>query len=295
MNYVITGGAGHISKPLAEALLAAGHQVTVIGRTEANLQDLVKKGAKSAIGSVTDVAFLSATFKGADGLYLMVPPSYAEPDLKAFITQVGKNYAAALKASPVKHVVVLSSIGAHLPDGTGPITGLHRVEQALNELSEINILYLRPAFFYYNLLALVGLVKQAGIIGNNFTAPTGKFPIVDTSDIAAAAADALLKLNFKGHTVQYIASDEVGTTEIAAALGKAIGKPELPWVKFPDDQAKAGLLQAGFGDSVAANFVEMGNSMDSGVAFEDYWKHRPTLAKVKLQDFAKTFAAVYNS
>lgn len=295
MNYVITGGAGHISKPLAETLLAAGHQVTVIGRTAAHLQDLVKKGAKAAVGSVTDVAFLSATLKGADGLYLMVPPSYEAPDLKAFITQVGQNYAAALKASPVKHVVVLSSIGAHLPDGTGPITGLHRTEQALNELSDINILYLRPAFYYYNLLAMVGLVKQAGIIGNNFSVPSGKFPIVDTSDIAVVAADALLNLNFEGHTVQYIASDEVGTDEIAAALGKAVGKPELPWVKFPDDQAKAGLLQAGLGESGADNLVEMGRSMDSGVALEDYWKHRPALAKVKLPDFAKTFAAVYNS
>ncbi len=46
MNYVITGGAGHISKPLAEALLAAGHQVTVIGRNAANLQELVSKRSK---------------------------------------------------------------------------------------------------------------------------------------------------------------------------------------------------------------------------------------------------------
>ena len=192
MNYVITGGAGHISKPLAETLIAAGHQVTIIGRNAANLQELVAKGAKAAIGSVEDVAFLSATFKGADGLYLMIPPNYGTTDLKGAITQVGKNYAAALKASPVKHVVVLSSIGAHLPDGTGPITGLHRTEQALNELTDINILYLRPAFFYYNLLGLVGLVKHAGIIGNNFSIPAGKFPIVDTNDIAAVAADCLL-------------------------------------------------------------------------------------------------------
>lgn len=295
MNYVITGGAGHISKPLAESLIAAGHQVTVIGRNAANLAELTAKGAKAAIGSVDDIAFLTDTFKSADGLYLMIPPNYGATDLKAAITQVGKNYAAALKASPVQHVVVLSSIGAHLPEGTGPIVGLHNTEKALGELTDINILFLRPAFFYYNLLALTGLVKQASIIGNNYTVPAGKFPIVDTSDIAAVAADALLKLSFKGHSVQYVASDEVGTDQIAAELGKAVGKPELPWVKFADDQSKAALLQAGLGESGADNLVEMGVANDKGIASEDYWKHQPTLGKVKLGDFAKVFATVYNA
>lgn len=295
MNYVITGGAGHISKPLAEALIAAGHQVTVIGRNAANLAGLTAKGAKAAIGSVDDVAFLTETFKGADGLYLMIPPNYAATDIKAAITQVGKNYAAALKASPVQHVVLLSSVGAHLPGGTGPITGLHNTEKALGELTNINILFLRPAFFYYNLLGLTGLVKHAGIIGNNFSFAAGKFPIADTSDIAAAAADALLKLSFKGHKVQYIASDVVGTDQIAAAIGKAVGKPELPWVKFTDADTKAALLQAGLGESGADNLVEMGAAFDSGAGAEEYWKHQPTLGKVKIEDFAQVFATVYNA
>ncbi|WP_315820426.1 NAD(P)H-binding protein [Paraflavitalea speifideaquila] len=74
MNYVLTGGAGHITKPLAETLLAAGHQVTIIGRNAANLQELVNKGAKAAIGTVTDIPFLTAAFAGADAVYIMNPP-----------------------------------------------------------------------------------------------------------------------------------------------------------------------------------------------------------------------------
>lgn len=295
MKYVITGGAGHISKPLTEALLAAGHQVTVIGRSAANLQKLVKKGATAAIGTVEDTAFLTATFTGADAVYLMSPPNYTATDVKAALEQVGKNYTAALKASGVNYIVHLSSIGAHLPDGTGPITGLHRTEQSLNTLTDVNILHLRPAFYYYNLFNTIGLAKQAGIIGNNFSLPAGQFPIVHTSDIAAVAAEALLQLSFKGHGVRYIASDEVGTDEIAAALGKAIGKPELPWVKFPDDQAKAGIMQAGLSESAADNLVEMGHALGSGIAATDYWKNRPVLGKVKLADFAQEFAAAYNT
>ncbi|MBO9561911.1 MAG: NAD(P)H-binding protein [Niastella sp.] len=295
MQYVITGGAGHISKPLTEALLAAGHKVTVIGRNAANLQELVNKGAKAAIGSVDDVAFLSAIFAGADAVYLMSPPNYAATNVKQAIEQVGKNYLAALTANPVKYVVHLSSVGAHLEAGTGPIAGLHRTEKNLNTLSDINILHIRPSYFFYNLFANLGLIKQAGIAGGNFSVPARRFPIADTSDIAAVAAEELLQLKFKGHGVRYIASDEVGTDDIAAALGKAVGKPELPWVKFPDDQAKAGMLQGGLGEDLADNYVEMGRTIDSGILFEDYWKHKQALGKVKLNDFAQVFAAAYNA
>ena len=74
MKYVITGGAGNISKPLALQLLKAGHTVTVIGRNAANLTELTNAGAKAAIGSVEDIAFLTASFTGADAVYTMVPP-----------------------------------------------------------------------------------------------------------------------------------------------------------------------------------------------------------------------------
>jgi uncharacterized protein YbjT (DUF2867 family) len=58
MKYVITGAAGHISKPLAEKLIKAGHDVTVIGRNAENIRSLTDMGAKAAIGSVQDVEFL---------------------------------------------------------------------------------------------------------------------------------------------------------------------------------------------------------------------------------------------
>lgn len=295
MKYVITGGAGHISKPLAIALLNAGHQVTVIGRNPANLQELVAQGAEAAIGSVEDEGFLTTTFTGADAVYTMIPPNYGAADLKAAIETVGHTYAAAIKASGVKYIVNLSSIGAHLPAGTGPITGLYRTEKAFSELAGTNILHLRPAFFYYNLYATLGLAKQAGIIGNNFSVPAGRFPIAHTNDIAAVAIHALQQLSFTGHTVQYVASDEVGTDQIAAAIGKAIGKPELAWVKFPDDQAKAAMLQAGLGISGADNLVEMGQAINAGILDTDYWQHCPVLGKVKLADFAQEFAAAYHA
>jgi uncharacterized protein YbjT (DUF2867 family) len=293
MKYVITGGAGHISKPLALSLLKQGHDVTVIGRSEANLSTLVEAGAKPAIGSVDDLSFLTATFAGADAVYTMVPPNFGATNWKAYIASVGELYAKAITANQIKYVVNLSSVGAELPEGCGPVTGLYHVEQALNALSDTHVLHLRPSYFYYNLLANIPLVKGMGIIGSNFSLAEGKFPIVDTTDIASVAFSALNALSFTGHTAQYIASDIVSTDQIASVLGAAIGKPDLKWVPFTNEQALQGMLQAGLPAEIANNYVEMGNAMNSGKMLEGFLNHPPVLGQVKLSDFAKQFAATY--
>lgn len=296
MKYVITGSLGNISLPVTKALLQAGHDVTVITSKEENVKAIEALGAKAAVGSVEDVNFLTRTFAGANAVYTMVPPNFGATEWKKWIGSIGKNYAEAIKANNIKYVVNLSSVGAHLNDGVGPVSGLHRAEEALNNLTDVNIKHLRPAYFYPNLFSNIGLIKHAGIMGSNFAIADNKFPIVDPADIAAVASEELLQLNFIGHTVHYIASDEVSTNAIAAEIGKAIGKPDLAWVPFTNEQAFDGMKQAGLPEEIAKNYAEMGNAANTGAMSEDYWKHHPTtLGKTKLADFAKVFAAAYNA
>lgn len=296
MKYVITGGAGHISKPLTEKLLNAGHDVTVISRNADHVKSLTAMGAKAAVGTVEDVDFLKKIFAGADAVYTMVPPKYDATDLKAYIASVGKNYTEAIKANNIKYVVNLSSVGAHLPESCGPVNGLYRVEQSLNELKNTNTRHLRAVYFYANLLGNVDMVKNMNIIGGNFGGGDFKMLLADTNDVAEVAYEELSKLNFSGHSVRYIGSDERSTDEIAKILGTAIGKPQLPWITFTDEQAYQGMMQMGFPENAVKNFTEMGHAMQDGSMFEDYWKHHPEkLGKTKLEDFAKAFAAVYNA
>jgi uncharacterized protein YbjT (DUF2867 family) len=296
MKYVITGSLGHISKPLTQKLINEGHEVTVISSKESNRPAIEKLGAKAAIGSVEDLAFLTRSFAGADAVYTMVPPNFAATNWKEWIGQIGKNYADAIKANQIKYVVNLSSVGAHLPDGCGPVSGLYKGEQALNTLKDVNIKHLRPSYFFNNLLANVGLVKQMDIMGSNFGEVDEKIVLADTGDITDAAFEELSTLQFSGHAVRYIASDERTSDEVAKIIGSTIGKPSLPWVVFTNDQSKAGMLQAGLPEEITKNYVEMGDALHSGRMMEDYWKNHPsTLGKIKLEDFAKTFAAVYNA
>lgn len=296
MKYVITGGAGHISKPLAETLLKAGHDVTVIGRSAENLKPLTDKGAKAAIGSVEDTGFLTQAFTGADAVYTMVPPNFGVTNWKSWVAQIGKNYAEAIKSAGVPYVVNLSSVGAHMPGGAGPVSGLHRVEESLNALQDVHVKHLRPGYFYVNFFANIGMLKGANLFGGNIARADSKMMMVHPQDIADVAAEELLNRNFTGHSVRYIASDERTAADVANAFGGAIGKPGLQWTEFGDEDALNGMKGAGLPEEIANNYTEMGRAMRTGQMGEDYWKHRPQqLGKTKLEDFAREFAAAYQA
>lgn len=292
MKYAITGSLGHISKPVAQRLASAGHDVTVVSSNADRTAEIEALGAKAAIGSVEDKDFLARTFAGADVVYTMVPPTWNATDWKGHIHNVGRNYAEAIKAAGVKKVVNLSSLGAHLPAGCGPVTGLHRVEGELNQLDGVDVKHLRPAFFYHNFLSNIGMVKHMNIIGANYGEGT-TLPLVHPADIAAAASEELLNPSFTGKSVRYVVSDERTTHDVAKVLGTAIGKPELPWVNFRDEDTIGGMVQAGLSQEVATNYAEMGSAMASGEMAADYLTNKPTLSPTKLEDFAKEFAAAY--
>lgn len=293
MKIVITGSLGHISKPLVEKLTAAKHDVTVISSNADRKSEIETLGAKAAIGSVSDLAFVTNTFKGADAVYTMVPPTFSASDWKQYIAGIGKIYAQAIAATGVKNVVNLSSMGAHMPDGCGPVSGLYYVEQALNALEGVNVKHLRPGFFYYNFFANIGMIKHMGIIGGNY-GESAKLVLANPADIADVAADELSNLSFTGKSIRYITSDEKTTDEVATILGKAIGKPDLKWINFTDEDTVGGMLQNGLPLDAAKNYAEMGAAMRSGEMAAEYKLSRPaTFGKTNFEVFAPVFAAAY--
>jgi len=293
MKYVITGSLGNISKPLAEKLVASGQNVTIISSKAEKTSQIEALGAKAAIGSVEDIGFLTKSFTDADAVYTMVPPNFSPGNWKKYIAGIGENYAAAIKAAGVKNVVDLSSIGAHMPDGCGPVSGLYFAEKALNGLDGVNVKHLRAGFFFQNFFGNIGMIKHMGIIGGNYGEGT-TLTLVHTDDIADAAAEELLGLSSKGKSIRYVIGDEKTTNQVAAILGKAIGKPELPWIDFKDEDTFAALVQAGLSEEIAKNYAEMGAAMRNGEMTAEYKTDRPSVfGKTKLEAFAPVFAAVY--
>ncbi len=123
------------------------------------------------IGTLMDLEFLTITFTDADLVYTMLPPAnYFNPelDLDAHCEQLGRNFSAAIRRSGVKRAIHLSSIGADLAEGSGLIRLHHRMETILNELPDVDITFMRPTGFYYNLFGYVQMTKNRGVIAANY-------------------------------------------------------------------------------------------------------------------------------
>ena len=289
MNIVITGSLGHIGKPLTEELAQKGHHVTVISSKPQKQADIEAAGATAAIGSVEDVAFLTAIFTGADAVFCLIPPNFSEPDQVSYYSRIGDHYAQAIEQAGVKRVVDLSSYGAHLAKGTGFIVGSHQVENRLDALPDVAVTHVRPGYFYYNLFGFAGMIQAAGFMGANYGG-ADKLVLVSPVDIAAAVADELTTTG-TSQPVRYVASDERTCNEVARVLGGAIGKPDLTWALISCEQMQQGLEANGVPAGAAAALVELGSATHSGILREDYDRHKPVLGTVKLEDFALEFAA----
>jgi len=296
MKITLTGSLGNISKPLAQELVQKGHQVTVITSDVEKQTEIETLGAKAAIGSVEDAAFLTEAFTGADTVYCMIPrANYFDPnlDLDAFTRKIGDTYAEAIQQSGVKRVVFLSSIGAHLEKNSGIIQRYNEIESVLNKLTDVSITFMRPTSFFYNLLAYIPMIKNAGIIAANYGAAK-MIPWVSPLDIAAAIAEELTT-PLDGKKVRYVASEELTGHETAAILGNAIGKPDLKWVLVTDEETLNGLTSVGMQQKIAAGLVEMYAGLYNGLLGEDYERNKPAvMGKTKLAEYAKDFARLYN-
>ncbi|MGO3806460.1 MAG: SDR family oxidoreductase [Sphingobacterium sp.] len=299
MKIVITGSLGNIGKPLTTELVEKGHSVTVISSNANRRQEIEALGANPAIGTMMDADFLAKTFTGADIVYLMeawegIGNIYDQNiDFTTGFQTIGKNYKQAVEVSKVKKVVHLSSVGAHSATGYGALSVHYDVETILKQLPiDVSIKFMRPVGFFTNLFRSIQTIKETGAIISNYGGDQ-KEPWVSPLDIASAVAEEM-ELPFNDRTVRYVASDEASPNEVAKALGEAISTPDLKWVVISDEDMLAGLLRAGVNQGIAEGMVAMQASQRSGFVFEDFYSQKPNLGKIKLADFAKQFAIIYN-
>jgi len=281
MNIVLTGSLGNISKPLAVNLIAKGHSVTVISSNPDKIKDIEILGATSAIGAIEDLDFLTRTFSGVDAVYCMIPFNFAEQDQAAYANKIENNYIQAITKNNIEHVVILGGWMTEEPHS--PL---------LNKIDAKAVVELRPSYFYSNFFNDIPTIKQFGTIMAGFGGED-KIAFVSPNDIAAAAFEELTSLS-KGKKVRYVASEELSCNEVAKILGEAIGRPDLKWITLPEEKLYDYLIQGGFPEQLATNFVQMHAKIHSGKIFENYLNYRPELGQTKLKAFAKEFASVYH-
>ncbi len=293
--YVVTGATGNVGRKTAEGLLKAGKKVRAVGRGAERLAPLKALGAEAFVGSVEDPADMARAFAGARAAFLMVPPQYGAPDFRAYQNRVGRAYEEALRQAGVSHAVTLSSVGAHLSEGVGPIKGLYDLEQRLNKLPGLNVVHLRPAFFMENHLFSVGLIKHQGINGGALRENIS-IPMIATADIAQAAVKLLGALSFKGQSSrELLGPRDWSMPEATRVLGRAVGKPDLPYVAFSYEDTQKALEGMGFSPDAAQNMVEMYRAFNEGVIVPTEARSAENTTPTALERFAAVFAEAYRA
>ena len=224
----VMGATGNTGRKITELLLEAGEEVRALGRSPEKLAELDALGAETVAGDVRDADYLAGTFAGADAVYTLTAFDPTLPDYHADQDRRGEAIASAIRESGVRHVVALSAIGGELASGNGFIASLHRQERRLRALDGVNVMILRPGAFFEGFYAALETIRHEGVVADS-VAPEAKVPMIATADIAAVAAAALRERNWSGAVVrELLGPRDLTYTEVAAAIGAAIGQPGPP-------------------------------------------------------------------
>jgi uncharacterized protein YbjT (DUF2867 family) len=284
---VITGATGNTGSPAAEVLLANGEKVRVIGRDAAKLERFTSKGAEAFTGNVENAEEMARAFQGADAAYLLIPAALQREDFREYQERVSDAYASAIQKTGVKFAVTLSSIGAQNAENTGPIVGLHNMEEKLNRISGLNALHLRPTHFMENLLMSIDGIRMMNVLPGSAPAdvPTA---MIATRDIGKYAASRLAARDFSGHSTQELLGPrDLTMRDVAAILGRAIGKPNLAYVQMPFMLLESALTSMGLPKTSAALIIEMWKSANEGLLAPQEPRSEKNTTPTTLQQFAE--------
>lgn len=292
--YTVLGATGNIGAVITKKLLEKGEKVRVVARNAGKLEQYVHKGAEAFVADVKDVDALTKALTGARAAFLMIPPGMTSPDYRAEQEAESFAIAAAVKNSGLQYAVNLSSIGAQAPAGTGPILGLHDGERKLNAVEKLNVLHLRPAYFMENHLSAIEMIQMMGILAGALR-PDLKIPMIATRDIGAYVAERLLNLDFSGKQMQELYGErDLSMAEVAGAISRAIGKPDLRYLQFSYEQVELTLVQVGVPAKTAAYFIEMFQGMNNGIVAGLEPRSAANTTATSIETFVKeVFAPAY--
>ena len=262
MKIAITTPSGHIGSIVADHLLEAGMEVRLLSRRPEKLRHFVERGAEVVRGSQDDVDYLTWTTHGVDALFWITPPAYGSDNVRAFQNRLARAGAEAIKTNRISRVVNVSSIGAELGSGVGPICGLHDAEGILNGVCE-NVTHLRPGFFFENYLWYLDSMKDDGCVYLPLSSSTS-YPMVACRDIARVAADRLTDPHWTGHSTRELQGPvDLSMAAAAQAISDGIdGK--IVHIKIDRETARLHMIATGMSDNACDSMLEMFEALESG-------------------------------
>jgi uncharacterized protein YbjT (DUF2867 family) len=224
--YAITGVTGHVGSAAARALRAANHPIRTVVRDPL-------KG--DVVADFADTPALTKAFDDCDGAFVLLPT--VPPFTDAVHRELSASIAAAVRASSLPHVVLLSAWGADLPEGTGPVRWLHHLENLLRDTGAA-VTAIRAPHFQEKVETVLEAAIGAGVYPVFGDSADVAVPMVATRDIGEAVANALVSPPAASEIV-VLEAPSYTEQQVAEALGEQLGRP-LHVVTIP----RAGWLSA---------------------------------------------------
>lgn len=259
--YVVAGVSGNTGAATARTLIEAGERVRVLVRDAAKAESWARQGAEVAVADLADAAALTAALSGARGAYLLNPPGTTAEDPFADAEAVAEAIARAATAARLPKLVVLSSVAADRPSGTGMIATNRTLEQRLAGIG-LPVTFIRAAYFMENWAEVAGAAAE-GVLPSFLASLDRAIPMVATADIGRAAAEALRE-DWDGHrTIAVQGPAAWSPNDVAAAFARVLGKP-VQAVAVPEAGWAEALSHAGLSARTVAGFIEMIRGINSG-------------------------------
>jgi NAD(P)H dehydrogenase (quinone) len=259
--FVVLGASGNTGKVVAETLLSQKRKVRVVVRNVAKGQGWKEGGAEVSIADVEDGAALERAFSGAEGAYVLLPPNFSSSQVRVDNNRRASTIAAAVEAAGVPHVVMLSSIGAQQPEGTGPVLGLRDAEATFTR-GRAAATFVRAAYFMENWSSALSAVAQ-GVLPT-FLLADKAIPMVATRDIGTAAARLLAEGGSGKRVIELAGPREYSPRDVAAALARVVGKP-IAVQEAPEEAMAPALTGAGMNAEWAGLFQELTHGLNAGI------------------------------
>ncbi|HEY9851538.1 MAG TPA: NmrA family NAD(P)-binding protein [Leptolyngbyaceae cyanobacterium] len=265
--YVVLGATGQTGAAAAETLIEHGASVRVVVRNASKGDVWAQRGAEVAVADVTDVEALTKAFSGATGAYLLNPPAYNADDMFAVAETVGKAFQQAVQNAGLSKIVQLSSVGAHIPEGTGNIRTTWILERILGNL-DLPVTFVRAAYFMENWASMAGVAANNGVLPSFLTPLDRAIPMVSAADIGRVCAECLLETWSGKRIVELEGPQPYSPNDAAAAFAKALGR-SVQAVELPSSDWGKVLEQGGNSPSSVNSWSQMLDNFNTGhIVFE---------------------------
>ena len=238
---LVTGANGTVGGEIARQLVAAGHVVRALVRSQAKAAAL-PAAVEIALGDFADTDSLARAVDGVDAIYMT---SFESREMLA----LQGNLIAAARTAAVRVVVRLSGMGAHAAARETLMRDHGLCDRQLGQ-SGLGYVLLQPNWFYQNFPhSFPGGVMRLPV-------GSGRTSLVDVRDIAGVAVAALTDPRHLGKAFVPTGPEALSHAEVARTLSEVTGR-RFVFEDVTDEAWRAEAVESGWDPTDADTLIEL--------------------------------------